>query len=83
MLMTPDALGPTRTSPVIVEQSAYCVASAWELMVAVAWEQMEAVWAVMRWIVSERSCQLMVGLRAPNRRLIGRERWQMMTGECC
>lgn len=34
-----------RTSPLMVEQSEYCVASACELMVAVAWEQMEAVWA--------------------------------------
>lgn len=45
MLMTPDASGPMRTSPSMVEQEAYCVASAWELMVAVDWEQREAVWA--------------------------------------
>jgi len=45
MLMIPFALGPIRISPVIVEQSAYCEASAWELMVTVGWEQMEAVWA--------------------------------------
>jgi len=29
----------------MVEQEAYWDASAWELMVAVAWEQMEALWA--------------------------------------
>lgn len=43
--MTPPALGPIRTSPLMVWQEAYCVASAWELMVAVDWEQREADWA--------------------------------------
>jgi len=44
-LITPAALGPMRTEPSMVEQEAYCVASACELMVAVDWEQREAVWA--------------------------------------
>lgn len=42
-----------RTLPSMVEQEAYCVASAWELMVAVDWEQREAVWAVKKRVVSK------------------------------
>jgi hypothetical protein len=45
MLITPDAEELTTTLPDIVAQSARAVASACELMVAVAWEQMADVWA--------------------------------------
>ncbi len=47
-LMVPAAWGPKRTSPLIVEQVVYWAASAWELMVAVACEQREALWARIR-----------------------------------
>ncbi len=45
MLITPDAEELTTTLPDIVAQSARALASACELMVAVAWEQMADVWA--------------------------------------
>lgn len=45
MLMTPEAAELTTTLPWMVEQEAKAVASACELMVAVAVEQIEAVWA--------------------------------------
>jgi hypothetical protein len=50
MLISPAASALTRTSPEMVVHAAYCVASACELIVAVAWEQMEAVWAKVRQI---------------------------------
>lgn len=45
MLRSPAALEPMRMEPEMVEQLDKAVASACELMVAVACEQTEAVWA--------------------------------------
>lgn len=45
MLITPDAEEDTTTLPEMVAQLDRAVASACELMVAVAWEQMAEVWA--------------------------------------
>lgn len=48
MLITPEAAELTTTLPEMVEQEAKAVASAWELMVAVAWEQMAELWAAAK-----------------------------------
>jgi len=48
MLITPEAAELTTILPEMVEQEANAVASAWELMVAVAWEQIEADWAAAK-----------------------------------
>ncbi len=58
MLIMPEASGPTRRSPWIVAQLAYWVASAWELIVAVGWEQREEPWAAKKDVVSICSCRL-------------------------
>ena len=43
--ISPEAAEPMTTLPEMVEQSAYAEASACELMVAVGWEQIVALWA--------------------------------------
>lgn len=48
MLMTPETEELTTILPAMVEQEASAVASAWELMVTVTWEQTAEVWAGKR-----------------------------------